>query len=317
MSMKEESIPKFIHLHPAPPKDFNPLNESNSTLLKHGIPPRPDKHTHPRLRSKWEQAMSKRPTYVRPSFETIPKRIRSRPQKDGVTFNGTDVHWSGAVIENPPTGETFNTVIGTWIIPNPYPPISALLSDGTWADGQWECACWVGIDGWNLDELLQAGTAQTVTTSGGQIQSQTAYAWIEWWTDNPSKITTIDVKPGDTVSFSVCTPFQDNWGTTTVFNESSNKYTVAGIPAPGTDILQGTTAEWIVEDPWLDAAGDPTPFANYGSTVFFDCVAGSKTQERDINDASLINIVQGGITLSEAAAENASVLLVRVPPPTS
>jgi len=44
-----------------------------------------------------------------------------------------------------------------------------------------------------------------------------------------------------------------------------NKYTSAAVAAPAGDALQGTTGEWIIEDSWLDSAGDPSPIPKYGA----------------------------------------------------
>ena len=48
---------------------------------------------------------------------------------------------------------------------------------------------------------------------------------------------------------------------------------------------------------------------DYGAAFFYDALAGSKTQERDISNAVLVNMLSGGSTLSAAAAENQSALL--------
>ena len=175
-------------------------------------------------------------------------------------------------------------------MPNPYPPASAW--DGTnWADGTWQKSCWVGIDGdLGVQELLQAGTAQVVTMSGGRIASQTVFAEIEWWTANPVRIPNFVVKPGDIVSLSVCSLSSDTFCSIWLLNESSNKYTTTSINAPARKRLQGTTAEWITED----SGNSPVPFPNYGAVFFVDCMATSKTMERDVSNANSYDIVLGG-----------------------
>ena len=63
-------------------------------------------------------------------------------------------------------------------------------------------------------------------------------------------------------------------------------------------MLQGTTAEWIMEDPsYVDSSGThPWPMPDFGATFFYDAIAGSKTQERDIDDATLVNMTSGSTT---------------------
>jgi hypothetical protein len=75
----------------------------------------------------------------------------------------TDVYgdnWCGAVQQNLPSG-TFNSVVGTWTVPN-----VSIPADGTSLDAPYSAAQWVGIDGfyWNstCDALIQAGTALAV-----------------------------------------------------------------------------------------------------------------------------------------------------------
>jgi hypothetical protein len=65
--------------------------------------------------------------------------------------------------------------------------------------------------------------------------------------------------------------------------------------------LAGTT-DWITEDPSNN--NRPYPMPDYGAAFFYDALAGSKTQERDIRNAVLVNIVSAGSALSAAASEN-------------
>jgi hypothetical protein len=56
----------------------------------------------------------------------------------------------------------------------------------------------------------------------------------------------------------------------------------------------------------MSPAGD---FANYGNAVFDNCIAGSKTQERDLSSATQINMVRGGKVVSLGLIQSPSELL--------
>ena len=76
--------------------------------------------------------------------------------------------------------------------------------------------------------------------------------------------------------------------------------TTIGFDAPGTTKLSGAIAEWIVENPGVQPNPnnpDPKAFGNYGNVIFHDCIAGSRTQERDLLSASPINMVKADGTV--------------------
>lgn len=158
-------------------------------------------------------------------------------------------------------------------------------------------------------DVLQAGTGQVVIVSGGQITSQSAFAWHEWYPALWVVFSNFDVKPGDTVSCSVCAPVSNTQGSVIISNKATGTYTSIGIPAPNsTTKLQGNCAEWIMEDPGM-ASGPEYPMPDYGACFFYDCIAGTKTAERNVSNATLLNLVEGSSTLSTAVAETPSVLM--------
>jgi Peptidase A4 family len=302
---------------PAPPTGFIPAQASDRELEAHGFPHRPNRDRVPRQWAKWQRAMSRPIRRIVPTFAISEGRVhlpvRVPAQKD-VANNASNNTWSGAVVTSPPPGETFNSVSATWTVPNPWPPSSAWTGQG-WNDGRYHCSTWVGLDGYGINELLQAGTAQEVVVTNGQITSQSAYAWFEWWPAGEIRFNNFPVNPGDVVNCLVLLQV----GSTTqasafILNAASNVATSTPITAPSGSSLQGSTAEWIMEDPCQKSSGlncqQQFPMPDFGASFFYDAVAGSKNQVRDVTDATLLNMVQGGTTLSTAVEENSKVLMV-------
>jgi hypothetical protein len=303
---------------PAAPEGFDRLKASNKELLKYGFPPRPNKDALPTHHAKWERTMSRPLTYVTPEFEILDSTTRARkntvPMKDaipppaGVEGAPNDTIWSGAVNTSPPAGQTFCSVTASWVVPMAYPPQSAKVGNG-WKDGTYTCAAWVGIDGFAGDSgrLLQTGTFSTVIVSeGGQITSQYAQPWFEWFPLVPSiTYPNFTVKPGDTVT---CTVIGGRLGATTglvgITNLGSNQITSTQVPAQPGIFLKGLTAEWIMEDPVQQSNGQQFPFPDYGTTIFYDCMASStngddtESAESNLAGANMRTLGAGGIALS-------------------
>jgi len=288
------------------PAGFDALRAPDDELISYGLPPRPDRDVMPRHFAKWERALSQPVHSAAPEFSIT--GVVHVPVAQLTEDNTNSSTWSGAVVQSPPPGETFKTVSARWIVPNTWPPPSAWNGNG-WNDGTYHCSTWVGIDGWNgIPELLQGGTASQVVVSGGQISSRSCYAWYEWWPAGEIAFSGFTVIPGDLVNCLVCAPNDNTHGYVSILNESSRQTAHAPLTAPGTASLAGTTAEWITEDP-SNSKKQTYPMPDYGAAFFYDALAGSKTQERDISNAVLVNMVSGGSTLSAAAEENQSALL--------
>jgi hypothetical protein len=287
------------------PDHFNALRASDAALVHYGLPPRPDRDLLPAHYAQWERALSQPVWSVVPEFSIT--GVVHLPI--GPAATGTSPTSSGAVLLTPPPNETFNKISARWIVPNAWPPPSARNGSG-WNDGTYICSTWVGIDGVNgIQELLQGGTASVAVVSGGQITSQRSWAWLEWFPAGSIAFSNFTANPGDLVHFLVCGASDNTHGYVTVLNECSRQTTNATITAPGTSQLAGMTAEWFTEDPTNGNTGQVFPLPNYGAAFFYDALAGSQTQERNLSDAVLVNMVSGGSTLSSAAQENQSALL--------
>jgi hypothetical protein len=299
------------HLRPieSAPDDFHPARATDEERIRHGLPPKPDPASHPKHHDKWERTMARPLRPIAPKFEPMHDRIHV-PVEPHNSNGATTQTWSGAVVTDPPRGDRFVTASAAWIVPNVYPPASAWHGDG-WVDGLYHCSAWVGLDGWCANELLQVGTAQECVVRGGRITSQRAYAWFEWWPAYEIAFSNFPVKPGDLVSCVVCAPRSSTRGFVSIGNLASGVTTSTGIDAPPGAKLQGVSAEWILEDPCYtdDEGTHPYAMPDFGATVFYDAIAGCKHHERDLDDAMLVNMVNGSTRVSTAVKER-DVLLV-------
>jgi Peptidase A4 family len=330
---RDESL-KRLRVFRSPPPKFNPLKASRRELALYGLPHPPDPGTHPRQAKLWRMQMSGRPEWVKPEpviggKEFVPyggfrgkpgdggfppashplldpadKRFFSRPGEineapiwlrnySPLTAN----IWSGAMAPQPP-GEPYNNVYASFEVPAVSPPASA-WNGKSYNDGNYQCLTWVGIDGWNGPDVMQAGAFSQVTVSKGSL-SYTYYAFYEFWPALWLSVPNFPVSAGDILAVNVCAPFTTTHAVTTIKNQSTNQVTTIGFNAPGTTKLSGAMAEWIVENPGVQPNPnnpDPKAFANYGNVIFHDCIAGSRTQERDLLSASPINMVKADGTV--------------------
>ena len=310
---RHELTQQFVkNLKPAtvPPKGFEPLKASDAELIKYGYPPRPDKDARPKHLEKWTSFLSRPIQVIAPEFaiiETGRQPAAKGTTKGDASANATSSNWSGAVITSPPSGQRFSSVSASWVVPNAWPPLSAWNGSG-WKDGTWESVSWVGIDGWSAQQsILQAGTKSVVTVSGGKV-THTSWAWFEWYPAYEIQFSNFQVSAGDTVHVTVCSLSSPSTGVAIVNNISANTGTSTNVSAPTpASALAGQNAEWILED---DSIGSSlAPFSDYGAEFFYDCLAGAGQSELNISNATLVNIVQGGSTVSTAVMETPSVLM--------
>ena len=115
---------------------------------------------------------------------------------------------------------------------------------------------WVGLGGYSTGQLLQAGTAATVTGN-----SVSYWAWTEWV---PAGYNTdsLAIQAGDTVSVLVCAPETDH-GYVSMMNQRTNVAISIGVTDQG-----GTThLRWI--DGRVDRRGHRHPeMPDFGSVTF-------------------------------------------------
>jgi hypothetical protein len=158
---------------------------------------------------------------------------------------------------------------------------------------------WVGLDGSLNNQVLQAGTAATVT--GETIDY---WAWFEWFPAPPVRITNFPISAGDLVTVLVCavTPTQ---GYASMLNRSTGATTSVGFLPPAGFTSQGTTAEWIAE-------GISSDLPNWVLMGFHNCTAGTKNHHMDISKPTMTEIAGASknLTLSIAWQDHNTTLVL-------
>jgi hypothetical protein len=278
----------------APPEGFDPFTATDRLLLHHGFPRRPDPLRESKLYRAWQRAF--RPGTKLIKAELVVDEIMSKRNplhKRQSDFQPTG--WGGAVVLTSSLGyspaEPANTVYGQWTQPYVYP----LANE---PPGPQTVGFWVGLDGYNNGQVLQAGTAVTVT--GNNV---THWAWTEWYPNGAVQIMNFPVAPGDVITCLVCAPQVDH-GFVSMRNERTNQVVSVGLsPPPGVTSV-GASAEWIVEG----ISADLIPFDMFPLPIVLDAIifggasAGTQHHTFDMQPKGFTtNIVgTGGKALTQA-----------------
>ena len=168
-------------------------------------------------------------------------------------------NWSGYAL----AGSAFSGITGTFNIP-------VQLKSGSCLD---ETAVWVGLDGLDNHDLLQAGVVESrfvLPTSSGSLEAPTpgirclgraqVYAF---WEDLPSAPVRVDlpVRMGDVVSVSIF-QMSPGWWALAMHDITAGRSFLLSQPYAWPE----TSVEWVVEAPQvMGLFTDPVPF----STVQF------------------------------------------------
>jgi len=163
--------------------------------------------------------------------------------------NGNSRNWSGYVASN----ATYSSVKGTWTIPQP------TTSNHTATD-----ATWVGIGGATNTDLIQSGT-QNVINPSGQVSTT---AFYELLPNASIPITSISVKPGDSVTVSISQQSTNQWLIN--FTDNTNGQNYQNSLSYNSSL---SSAEWIEEAP--SNGQSVLPLDNFGTLQFSN---GAKTQ---------------------------------------
>jgi hypothetical protein len=164
-------------------------------------------------------------------------------------------NWAGYAA----TGDGFTAVSGTWAVPEP----STEGEVGT-------SATWVGIGGVTADDLIQAGTGESV--AGGRVEYQ---AWVETL-PRPARPVPLAVHPGDTVVVSITEVAQDSWSVVLANSTSGERYERT-VPYHSSY----SSAEWIEEAPFARRQGI-LPLDAFGTVHFADGAATKDGQSLDL-----------------------------------
>jgi hypothetical protein len=256
----------------APPQGFDPLTASDEDLAYNGFPPRPDQAAAPKAYASWAKAMNASKTRIVPNLKQTnrysgPAQLKKNAgsaSEDAGTLDS--YNWSGYVNLSGGTGRgstSFYYVYSDFTVPVARQPFGVCT-------GGWDYAVsWVGIDGWNSSDVLQAGFEDDAYCSGST--TSTYYSpWYEWYPNGWTNITNLPIAPGDEY-------FVEVWSTSTtqgyayLVNENANEAVEIGFTAPSGTKLVGNSAEWIVERPGIN--GSLATMANYVFDAFWDSYA--------------------------------------------
>lgn len=247
-----------VTLPQEPPAGFDPLTAHHRDLVRYGYPARPDKDVLPSLHQRWEHEVTRSRTRVVPEFVVNRDKVHGPARlPPGVTqrsgaANATSTNWSGSVAFVA-GGDSVSWVEGAWTVPDP--------ADPKGGKSAYYSSAWVGIDGWNSPDVLQAGTESEFVNG-----SKNVYAWWEWYPNYEVGISNFPVSAGDTMYCLICVS-SPTTATIYLTNDNTDQTMSFSITAPGGTTLVGNCAEWIVETP--SVGGSPTTLPDYG-TVFFD-----------------------------------------------
>jgi len=278
---------------PPPPPGFDPRTATAEELRRAGMRWRRSvANRNPIFRALWESATSRThaqagktvTAYRPPPNPALPARRRRRLPDEG------EFNWAGAVVA---TGN-WTAVTGSWVVPalsqGSQPPSTINYGGGESFTGWW-LSTWLGLDGYvpnNSNDLLQVGIMQQID----QHNHAYAWAWYEWWLEDPpagapayvsaQSISGFIVNPGDTIHAAV-SYVGSMAGQVTITNLSQlaedsyvygpdNWFNIVLVPPPTAD-FNGSSAEWIAEDP---GGGEPaytlaafTPIAFTGAIACY------------------------------------------------
>ena len=175
-------------------------------------------------------------------------------------------NWSGYAV----TGSTgsVTSVIGSWKVP--------AVTGSTTA----YAAFWTGIDGFSSSTVEQTGTISESSSSGAIY-----YAWYEFYPSPMYQITSVPIKPGDTILASVTYTGSSGSSGRGFFGRSGSKFTVtitdetAGKSYTTTGTVTNaarSSAEWIAEAP--SSYRGVLPLSNFGTAYYgsdYTSVAGT------------------------------------------
>jgi hypothetical protein len=273
-----------------PPKGFDPLKAGKADLLRHGFPLCPDETKSPKAAQAWRKTLSRPLTYVLPKLRPRPEKKRGPSEDAGMTSN----NWSGGVLF---TGGPFTGIVGQWTVPSVMP--------GASGDGDWWSVAWIGIDGFNSPDVLQAGTGQHASRNNGVVTTE-YFAWFEWFPNSWTEITNLPIHPGDAISASVRylgIVSGKPQGSATLTNLTTGVSTTVTFFAPAGTTLKGNCAEWVMERPGINGVLANLP--EYGHITFSECIACSATTISYGSAAQAVTMTgSGGHSLSNATLES-------------
>jgi hypothetical protein len=174
--------------------------------------------------------------------------------------NPESSNWAGYAA----TTGSYTAVSGTWIVPQ-FAPDSPVGAGATW----------VGIGGVRGNDLIQAGTQETVSSHG-----RTEYqAWVETL-PQLSQVVPLAINAGDSISISIEQSANEQWHIAFGNNTSGKSYQLTIHYKSSL-----SSAEWVVEAPTA-RRGRLLPLDGFGTITF--------TQASAVKDGQTVTVAQAG-----------------------
>lgn len=197
-------------------------------------------------------------------------------------------NWSGSVIESPPSGQTFDYVYATIVVPSDITSPSG---------GSAAASAWVGIDG----DTCETAILQTGVDFNVDGNSVTYDAWYEWYPDYAYDFS-ISISAGDEIAMYVQTSSLKA-GTAVIENLTTGKTVSKSLSSSSS--LCGENAEWIVED--FEENGSLVNFADFSSVTFSGAVAKTASESLGPSSGTIIDIESNGDVLTSVTTGSSSV----------
>ena len=242
----------------------------------------------PRSRSSLEERIARRAgrRSTRP-VEYIEESINSGNETQ-VSYS---TNWSGAVITSPPSGQTFDGVTASFVVPTPKVP------SGSSSSGTYSASAWVGIDGDTYQNaILQTGVDFTITD--GEVSYD---AWYEWYPDYAYDFN-IAISEGDTITATVSST-SSTAGKAVIENVTTGKKVTKSLTS--SSALGGQNAEWIVED--FEEGSSLVSLANWGTVTFTGATAKTATSSENAASAQILDIKQSGKVLTSVSVSGSTI----------
>ena len=130
--------------------------------------------------------------------------------------------------------------------------------------GSWEYSSqWIGFDGFNSNDVLQAGSEADAYCAGGTKQ-QYYGLWFEWYPLASVVISNFPINPGDLIEVQVWYTTASPHGGAYILDLTTQQVTSVGFTPPSGTTFQGSSVEWVVEAPTVN--GGQSALTNYTST---------------------------------------------------
>ena len=243
-----------VFSYPAPPAGFNALTASAAELEAYGFPPRPPAMKR-RARGQWEMLVRSARTRILPVLQPSPVvagPARRAAHAFDVNAQGSTeytLNWSGEILLNNASryGQgAFSGLVATFNVPVASQAFGACT-------GGWDyLVLWDGIDGWDTNDVFQAGAESDAYCSGTTTQ-QFYSAWMEWYPGPSMRITNLPVAPGDAMLVWMVANGPTT-GEAIIVNQTTGQAAILSMTAPPGYALKGDSAEWIVERPSINNA---------------------------------------------------------------